>query len=90
MGTDCIEPFLQDCKKYNKGIFILVKTSNPSSGELQDLKLKNDKEVYIQVAELVEKWGKDLHGEFGYSSIAAVVGATYPKQLEELNKYIYL
>lgn len=86
MGTDCIEPFLQDCKKYNKGIFILVKTSNPSSGELQDLKLKNDKEVYIQVAELVEKWGKDLHGKFGYSSIAAVVGATYPKQLEELRK----
>ena len=86
MGTDCIEPFLQDCKKYNKGIFILVKTSNPSSCELQDIKLINGEEVYKEVANLVEKWGKDLIGKYGYSSIAAVVGATYPKQLEELRK----
>lgn len=84
MGTDCIEPFIDDCKKYNKGIFILAKTSNPSSGELQDEKLENGEEVYKKVISLIEKWGKDLRGEFGYSSIAAVVGATYPKQLEEL------
>lgn len=86
MGTDCIKPFLEDCKKYNKGMFILVKTSNPSSGELQDLKLENNKEVYIQVAELVEKWGKELQGKNGYSSVAAVVGATYPEQLEQIRK----
>ena len=86
MGTDCVKPFIEDCKKYNKGIFILVKTSNPSSGELQDLKLENGKEVYMQVAELVEKWGEDLIGECGYSSIAAVVGATYPEQLEKIRK----
>ncbi len=84
MGTDCIKPFLEDCKKYGKGIFVLVKTSNPSSGELQDLKLENNKEVYAQVAELVEKWGEELRGENGYSSIAAVVGATYPEQLEQI------
>ena len=84
MGTDCVKPFIDDCKKYNKGLFILVKTSNPSSGELQDLKLEDGQEVYKRVADLVEKWGTDLIGENGYSSIAAVVGATYPKQLEEL------
>lgn len=84
MGTDCVKPFIDDCKKYNKGLFILVKTSNPSSGELQDLRLENGKEVYRQVAELVEKWGEELVGENGYSSIAAVVGATYPEQLKQI------
>ena len=86
MGTDCIKPFIEDCKRYDKGIFILVKTSNPSSGELQDLKLQNGKEVYIQVAELVEKWGEDLIGKYNYSSVAAVVGATYPEQLKQIRK----
>lgn len=84
MGTDCIKPFIEDCKKYNKGLFVLVKTSNPSSGELQDLKLENGKEIYMQVSKLVEKWGEELRGEYGYSSIAAVVGATYPEQLEQI------
>lgn len=84
MGTDCVKPFIDDCKKYDKGMFILVKTSNPSSGELQDVKLEDGKEVYKKVAELVENWGKDLIGKYNYSSVAAVVGATYPKQLEEL------
>ena len=86
MGIDSIKPFLEDCKKYNKGVFILAKTSNPSSGDLQDEKLENNEEVYIKVARLIEKWGKDLVGEYGYSSVSAVVGATYPKQLEEIRK----
>ncbi|MCX4303077.1 MAG: orotidine-5'-phosphate decarboxylase [Clostridia bacterium] len=86
LGTDGIKPFVEDCKKYNKGIFVLVKTSNQSSGELQDLKLEDGKTVYEKVAELVNMWGKDLVGENGYSSISSVVGATYPKQLEELRK----
>ncbi|MBO4293346.1 MAG: orotidine-5'-phosphate decarboxylase [Clostridia bacterium] len=86
MGTDCVKPFIEDCKKYNKGLFILVKTSNPSSGELQDLKLESGEEVYTSVAKLVEKWGEELRGEYNYSSIAAVVGATYPKQLEDIRK----
>ena len=86
MGTDCIKPFIEDCKKYDKGIFILAKTSNPSSGELQDEKLENGEEVYKKVISLIEKWGEDLRGKYGYSSISAVVGATYPKQLQELRK----
>ena len=83
MGTD---PFIEDCKKYDKGIFILAKTSNPSSGELQDEKLESGEEVYKKVISLIEKWGEDLRGKYGYSSISAVVGATYPKQLQELRK----
>ena len=84
MGTDCVKPFIEDCKKYNKGLFVLVKTSNPSSGELQDQKLENGEEVYTRVAKLVENWGEELRGEYNYSSIAAVVGATYPQQLKEI------
>ena len=86
LGIDGIKPFIEDCAKYGKGVFIIDKTSNPSSGELQDLKLENGEEVYTKVAKLVEEWGKDLRGEYGYSSISTVVGATYPKQLEDLRK----
>jgi orotidine-5'-phosphate decarboxylase len=86
MGTDCVKPFIEDCKKYDKGLFILVKTSNPSSGELQDLKFENGEEVYTTVAKLVEKWGEELRGEYNYSSIAAVVGATYPEQLKQIRE----
>ena len=86
MGTDCVKPFIEDCKKYNKGLFILVKTSNPSSGELQDLKLEKGEEVYTTVAKLVENWGEELRGEYNYSSIAAVVGATYPEQLKQIRE----
>ena len=86
MGTDCVKPFIDDCKKYNKGLFILVKTSNPSSGELQDEKLENGEEVYTRVAKYVEKWGEELRGEYNYSSISAVVGATYPEQLKKLRQ----
>ena len=86
MGTDCVKPFVDDSKKFGKGVFVLVKTSNKSSGELQDLKLENGNRVYEQVASLVEEWGKDLIGKYGYSSISAVVGATYPEQLKEIRK----
>ena len=86
MGTDCVKPFIEACKKYKKGIFVLVKTSNPSSGELQDFKLEDGEEVYTKMAKLVERWGEELRGEYGYSSVAAVVGATYPKQLQEIRQ----
>ena len=88
MGTDCVKPFIEDCKKYNKGLFILVKTSNPSSGELQDLKLETDEEVYTRVAKLVENWGEELRGEHNNRSIEAVVGATYPEQLKKIRKLV--
>ena len=86
LGVDSIKPFVEDCIEYDKGIFVLVKTSNPSSGELQDLKLENGETVYEHVAKLVEEWGKDLRGKYGYSSVAAVVGATYPEQLKEIRQ----
>ena len=86
LGTDGIKPLLEICNTGNKGIFVLVKTSNPSSGELQDLKLENGKTVYQQMGEMCEKWGESLEGKYGYSGVGAVVGATYPEQLSELRK----
>lgn len=86
LGVDGIKPFIEDAKKYGKGIFILVKTSNPSSSELQDLKLESGETVYEKVAELVKNWGEELIGEKGYSSVGAVVGATHPTQLKDLRK----
>lgn len=86
LGIDSIKPFIDDCKKYGKGMFILVKTSNKSSGELQDLKLENGQTIYEKVADLVNSWGEELIGTHGYSSVGAVVGATYPMQIKELRK----
>ncbi len=85
LGTDGILPFTQQCAEHNKGIFVLVKTSNKSSGELQDLK-SDGKFIYEHMAELVKKWGEELIGSNGYSSVGAVVGATYPEQAETLRK----
>lgn len=85
LGTDGINPLLDKCDAYDKGIFVLVKTSNKSSGELQDLKI-GDKTVYATMGELCENWGKDHMGKYGYSSVGAVVGATYPEQLAEMRK----
>ena len=85
LGTDGIDPLLDKCDKYDKGIFVLVKTSNKSSGELQDLKI-GKKTVYATMGELCENWGKDHMGKYGYSSVGAVVGATYPEQLAEMRK----
>ncbi|MBD8972783.1 MAG: orotidine-5'-phosphate decarboxylase, partial [Clostridiales bacterium] len=76
LGTDGVKPFVDVCKQYNKGIFVLVKTSNPSSGEFQD-QLINGKPLYEMVGEKVAQWGEDHMGD-GYSYIGAVVGATYP------------
>ncbi len=84
LGIDGIKPFIEDCKKYDKGIFILVKTSNKSSGQLQDLLTSQSKSIYEIVAQYVEDWGKNITGEHGYSSVGAVVGATYPNQAKIL------
>ena len=85
LGTDGIKPFVDDCKEYDKAIFALVKTSNPSSGELQDLELKG-KHFYEIVAEHVNAWNEDTIGNSGYGAVGAVVGATYPEQAEILRK----
>ena len=86
LGTDGIKPLLNICKEKDKGIFVLVKTSNPSSGELQDMKLETNESVYEHMGKMCEGWGKELIGKYGYSAVGAVVGATYPEQLKELRE----
>lgn len=84
LGSDGVKPFIDVCKQEKKGLFILVKTSNPSSGEFQD-QLINGKPLYEMVGEKVAQWGEDHMGD-SYSYIGAVVGATYPEQGEILRK----
>ncbi|PYG89913.1 orotidine-5'-phosphate decarboxylase [Ruminiclostridium sufflavum DSM 19573] len=84
LGEDGIKPFINDCINNEKGIFVLVKTSNKSSGQLQDLVTQNCKSIYEIIAEYVNEWGKPVTGKYGYSSVGAVVGATYPNQAKLL------
>lgn len=84
LGSDGIRPFIEVCKKEKKGLFILVKTSNPSSGEFQD-QLVDGRPLYELVGEKVAEWGADHCGDT-YSYIGAVVGATYPEQGKALRK----
>lgn len=77
LGSDGVNPFIDVCKKEKKGLFILVKTSNPSSGEFQD-QLVNGRPLYELVGEKVAEWGQECMGD-SYSYIGAVVGATYPE-----------
>ncbi|HHU63853.1 MAG TPA: orotidine-5'-phosphate decarboxylase [Clostridiales bacterium] len=79
LGYDGVQPFIECCKKYNKGIFVLAKTSNASSCQIQDLKTQ-DERVFQAVARLIHEWGRELVGKNGYSCVGAVVGATYPEQ----------
>ncbi len=85
LGTDGVKPFVDDCKALDKAIFALVKTSNPSSGELQDM-IAGDKHIYEHVAELVNKWNEGTTGASGYGAVGAVVGATYPEQAAVLRQ----
>ncbi len=78
LGSDGVKPFIDVCKEEKKGIFILVKTSNPSSGEFQD-RLIDGKPLYEWVGQKVDEWGADCMGSNGYSYVGAVVGATYPE-----------
>ncbi|MCM1245810.1 MAG: orotidine-5'-phosphate decarboxylase [Roseburia sp.] len=84
LGTDGIKPFVEVCKEEKKGLFILVKTSNPSSGEFQDQKI-DGKPLYEIVGEYVAKWGEECMGD-AYSYVGAVVGATYPEMGKVLRK----
>ena len=77
LGTDGIKPFVDVCKEEHKGLFILVKTSNPSSGEFQD-RLVDGRPLYEIVGEMVDRWGQECMG-CSYSYVGAVVGATYPE-----------
>ena len=84
LGSDGVNPFLDVCKEEKKGIFVLVKTSNPSSGEFQDQKI-NGRPLYELVGEKVATWGSEVMGD-EYSYVGAVVGATYPEMGKVLRK----
>jgi orotidine-5'-phosphate decarboxylase len=85
LGYDAVLPFIRACEEQDKGVFILVKTSNPSSGDLQNMMVDGDY-LYKHLGRMVAAWGKSAVGTHGYSSVGAVVGATYPKEMAVLRK----
>ncbi len=86
LGSESLDPFIDVCKQNNKGIFVLVKTSNTSSGEIQDVVAANGLTVSQNIASYVSDRAKSLMGKYGYSPIGAVVGATYPEEAVTLRK----
>ena len=85
LGSDGIRPFIDVCNENDKGIFVLVKTSNPSSGEFQDILTQDGRHLYEVVGSKVAEWGQ-LSMDGTYSNVGAVVGATYPEQAKTLRK----
>lgn len=85
LGYDSLEPFFA---RDGLGVFVLVKTSNPSSVDLQDLPLADGRPLWQHVAELVDRWGADLVGGSGLSSVGAVVGATFPQEVGEARQLL--
>ena len=86
LGIDGVKPFIDVAKRDGKGIFCLVRTSNPSAGDFQDVELADGRMLYEVVAGKVSEWGEGLVGEEGFSSVGAVVGATWPEQAVQLRK----
>ena len=85
LGSDGVKPFVKVCAEEKKGIFVLVKTSNPSSGEFQDREI-DGRPLYELVGEKVAEWGEELIGKRGYSYVGAVAGATWPEQGRKIRK----
>jgi orotidine-5'-phosphate decarboxylase len=88
LGTDSMTPWLESGKRTGAGLFVLVKTSNPSSSELQNLAVSGEAPLHHSVAALVNTWGTDLIGDSGYSSVGAVIGATHPDEAATLRGLI--
>jgi orotidine-5'-phosphate decarboxylase len=88
LGGDSLEPFLDACRRAGAGLFVLVKTSNPGSGDVQDVELADGRKLWHRVAELVRGWGDELVGETGLSAVGAVVGATYPRDVAEARELL--
>lgn len=86
-GSDGVGPFIETALDNNKGVFILLKTSNPSSVELQDLTV-DGRELFYHLADLIKGWSKGAVGERGFYSVGVVVGATYPQEMKELRKLL--
>jgi orotidine-5'-phosphate decarboxylase len=87
-GSDGLEPFFRRARERGQGVFVLVKTSNPSSSELQDLELTTGGTLYQRVAQLVDQWGVGTEGASGYRAVGAVVGGTHPAQGAELRRLL--
>lgn len=87
LGSDGILPFVERAQQHGRGVFVLVKTSNASSGEIQDV-LVDGRPLYEHVGLLVERWGETTRGACGYSAVGAVVGATYPEQGQRLRELL--
>jgi orotidine-5'-phosphate decarboxylase len=89
LGRDSLMPFVEACERHGKGLFVLVKTSNRGSGDLQDTEVADSARhstIYMKVAELVASLGESLVGSSGYSSVGAVVGATFPEQAMQIRR----
>ncbi len=86
MGYDSVQPFEEEIMKNDRGLFLLVKTSNPKSFQIQNLELKDGRMVYEEVAKLTAEWGARFMGQYGYSSVGAVVGATHKEELEHIRE----
>ncbi|MFV0498369.1 MAG: orotidine-5'-phosphate decarboxylase [Candidatus Fimivivens sp.] len=86
LGVDGIKPFVDEAKRHGGGIYVLVKTSNSSGGQLQDVEIADGRKVYEHIADLVSSWGEELIGKGGYASVGAVVGATWPAESDALRK----
>ena len=85
MGSDAIKPFLEQCVARSKSAFVLAKTSNPSSVELQDM-VAGDRVVYTVMGDLIQRWGRDTAGKYGYQALGAGIGATHPSVLKEMRR----
>ena len=86
LGIDGVKPFIDVAERDGKGIFCLVRTSNPSAGDFQDLEIGDGRKLYEAVADKVSEWGEPLIGEEGFSSVGADIGATWPEQAVDLRK----
>ncbi|HXL01508.1 MAG TPA: orotidine-5'-phosphate decarboxylase [Candidatus Atribacteria bacterium] len=83
LGEDSLQPFFEEAKKEDKGVFVLARTTNPSAPFIQDV---GEEKVFVRVARLVEKWGEEVMGESGFSSLGIVIGATYPEDMRFLRE----
>jgi len=88
LGLDSVEPFLAACRRYDAGVFFLVRTSNAGAADVQDLALSDGRPLWHHVAELVHEWGVPLVGAGGMSSVGAVVGATHPRAVSEARRLL--
>lgn len=86
LGYDGIKPFTDKCAQNTKGIFALARTSNPSAAAIQNVTIQSGEPLYVHIGKLIESWGGELVGEYGYSAVGAVVGATNPAEALELRK----